>query len=114
MDLYEFNRASLQNVGYVEAMKDAIDWDCFIFHDVDLLPENDRHWYSCSEYGARHLAVGNLYSICTQFVWIPVKILRNFNLNFAAQDKHQYRLVYPAYFGGAIAMTGEQFRKVNG
>lgn len=32
-----FNRAKLMNVGFVEAIK-MYNWDCFIFHDVDLLP----------------------------------------------------------------------------
>jgi len=37
----EFNRAALMNVGFVEAM--SLDkFDCFVFHDVDLLPEDDR------------------------------------------------------------------------
>lgn len=32
-----FNRAKLMNVGFAEALK-LYEWDCFIFHDVDLLP----------------------------------------------------------------------------
>ena len=46
----------LFNVGYAEAMKDK-KWDCFIFHDVDLLPEDDRNIYNCPE-TPRHLTVG--------------------------------------------------------
>ena len=34
----KFNRGMLLNVGYREALLDQA-WDCFIFHDVDLLPE---------------------------------------------------------------------------
>ena len=39
----DFNRASLMNVGYKEASKvKGKPFDCFIFHDVDLVPEDDR------------------------------------------------------------------------
>ena len=31
-------------------------FDCFIFHDVDLLPENDRNLYTCPEQ-PRHMSV---------------------------------------------------------
>lgn len=44
----------LFNVGFKEAMKDAV-WDCIIFHDVDHLPENDRNYYGCGEM-PRHFA----------------------------------------------------------
>ena len=45
-DSHKFNRGTLLNVGFVEAMKDFA-WDCFIFHDVDLLPLDDRNSYVC-------------------------------------------------------------------
>ena len=37
----EFNRGTLMNIGYTEALK-MYDFDCFVFHDVDLVPEDDR------------------------------------------------------------------------
>lgn len=59
-----FNRAMLLNVGFTEAMK-LSDWDCLgrlisnqcisesyvrsVFHDVDLLPEDDRNLYTCPD-----------------------------------------------------------------
>ncbi|VDN20061.1 unnamed protein product [Dibothriocephalus latus] len=43
-----FNRASLLNVGFIEAMK-RLNYACLIFHDVDLLPEDDRNLYMCDE-----------------------------------------------------------------
>lgn len=51
-----FNRAKLLNIGYLEALKDY-SWDCFIFHDVDLVPENDRNVYVCDKQ-PKHLVVG--------------------------------------------------------
>ncbi|XP_033229170.1 beta-1,4-N-acetylgalactosaminyltransferase bre-4-like [Belonocnema kinseyi] len=81
-----FNRAMLMNVGYVEALKERT-FDCFIFHDVDLLPEDDRNLYTCPEQ-PRHMSV--------------------------AVDKFKYRLPYADLFGGVSAMTREHFRLVNG
>ncbi|XP_010171329.2 beta-1,4-galactosyltransferase 4 [Antrostomus carolinensis] len=52
----KFNRAKLLNVGYLEALKEA-NWDCFIFHDVDLVPENDFNIYMCDRQ-PKHLVVG--------------------------------------------------------
>lgn len=51
----KFNRAMLLNVGFLEAKK-IKKWDCYIFHDVDLLPMDDRILYTCSK-NPRHLAV---------------------------------------------------------
>ncbi|XP_017886453.1 beta-1,4-N-acetylgalactosaminyltransferase bre-4-like isoform X1 [Ceratina calcarata] len=81
-----FNRAMLMNVGYVEALKERT-FDCFIFHDVDLLPEDDRNLYTCPEQ-PRHMSV--------------------------AVDKFKYRLPYADLFGGVSAMSREHFHLVNG
>ncbi|KAK0078864.1 hypothetical protein PV325_002020, partial [Microctonus aethiopoides] len=82
----QFNRAMLMNVGYVEALKEK-NFDCFIFHDVDLLPEDDRNLYTCPEQ-PRHMSV--------------------------AVDKFNYRLPYADLFGGVSAMSRDHFRLVNG
>ncbi|XP_056103364.1 beta-1,4-galactosyltransferase 4 [Rhinichthys klamathensis goyatoka] len=81
-----FNRAKLLNVGYLEALKDQ-SWDCFIFHDVDLVPENDHNLYMCGKQ-PKHLVVG--------------------------RNSTGYKLRYKGYFGGVSAMTTEQFHMVNG
>lgn len=52
----KFNRAKLLNVGYLEALKEE-KWDCFVFHDVDLVPENDFNLYTCGDQ-PKHLVVG--------------------------------------------------------
>lgn len=50
-----FNRAMLMNIGFKEALR-LRNFTCFIFHDVDLLPEDDRNLYSCPEQ-PRHMSV---------------------------------------------------------
>lgn len=86
-DNAKFNRAKLLNVGYLEALKEE-NWDCFIFHDVDLLPENDLNIYMCDHKRPKHLVVG--------------------------RNNTGYRLRYQGYFGGVTALTREQFSRVNG
>lgn len=43
-----FNRAKLLNVGFVESAK-LYDWNCFIFTDVDRMPENTRNIHTCAD-----------------------------------------------------------------
>lgn len=81
-----FNRAMLMNVGAAEALK-QYDFQCLVFHDVDLLPEDDRNLYSCPVQ-PRHMSV--------------------------AINSFLYRLPYDDIFGGVSAMTVEHFRQVNG
>merc|ERR1711973_789317 len=51
-----FNRAMLMTVGAAEAVKQHSDYQCYIFHDVDLLPEDDRNLYTCP-IQPRHMSV---------------------------------------------------------
>ncbi|XP_069976734.1 beta-1,4-galactosyltransferase 2-like isoform X2 [Penaeus vannamei] len=81
-----FNRARLLNVGYLQALTDG-PFDCYAFHDIDMLPEDDRHLYHCSPQ-PRHLAV--------------------------AASNQNYSLAYNKYFGGACLMTQEHLARVNG
>ncbi|CAI9591648.1 unnamed protein product, partial [Staurois parvus] len=83
---FTFNRAKLMNVGFKEAMKDE-DWDCLFFHDVDLIPEDDRNLYTCDKF-PKHASV--------------------------AMDKFNYSLPYKDYFGGVSALTPEQYEQLNG
>ena len=53
MDNHPFNKGKLLNVGYNQSqMYD--DYDCFVFHDVDLIPEDDRNDYGCPS-SPRHM-----------------------------------------------------------
>ncbi|TKS82402.1 Beta-1,4-galactosyltransferase 3 [Collichthys lucidus] len=79
-------RAKLMNVGFREAMKEE-DWDCLFFHDVDLIPEDDRNTYICDS-NPKHAAI--------------------------AMDKFGYKLPYKMYFGGVSALTPLHYLKMNG
>ncbi|CAF1151412.1 unnamed protein product [Rotaria sordida] len=82
----QFNRAALFNVGYLEAMK-LYPYDCFIFHDVDLLPEDLRNIYKCGDQ-PRHMSV--------------------------AVDKFNYKLLYSTLFGGVTAFSLSDFVGTHG
>lgn len=51
-----FNKGALYNVGFIEALKIQA-WDCFVFHDIDMVPMDDRNLYDCPRVNPRHLAV---------------------------------------------------------
>ncbi|XP_064488287.1 beta-1,4-N-acetylgalactosaminyltransferase bre-4-like [Ornithodoros turicata] len=81
-----FNKGVLMNAAVREAFKDS-DFHCFVFHDVDLIPEDDRNMYSCPP-SPRHMSV--------------------------AIDKFNYTLPYQLLVGGVFAIKVEHFLKVNG
>ena len=82
----DFNRGKLFNVGFVE-MEKRFPADCYIFHDVDLIPLNLNNIYACSQQ-PRHMS--------------------------SAVDVFNFQLPYDKIFGGAVALTRQQFLRVNG
>ena len=44
------------DAGFVESQKLG-NHNCFIFHDVDMLPVNLCNIYRCEEQGVRHLGI---------------------------------------------------------
>ncbi|XP_025869599.1 beta-1,4-galactosyltransferase 3-like isoform X1 [Vulpes vulpes] len=81
-----FNRGKLRNVGFWEAMQEE-EWDCVFFHDVNLLPEDDRNLYICDIFPA-HVSV--------------------------AIDKFNYKLPYHGYLGGVFALRPTHYLRING
>lgn len=55
-----FNRGMLFNIGFVEALK-LNQWDCYIFHDVNFIPMDNRNLYKCL-YQPHHMAVSDEYN----------------------------------------------------
>ncbi|KAH9491791.1 Beta-1,4-galactosyltransferase 2 [Bulinus truncatus] len=81
-----FNRGALLNVGFLEA--DKVDhFDCYIFHDVDMIPRNDHNLYRCGV-SPRHFAV--------------------------ALSRYDFKILYQNFFGGVVGLTRDQYLKVNG
>lgn len=74
------------NIGVREAQK-IDDFDCFIFHDVDLIPENDMNIYECY-HEPRHLC--------------------------PAVDELRYNLMYYNLVGGVLALNLNHLKRTNG
>lgn len=87
IDRVPFNRGKLFNVGFIESLKISGEFCCFIFHDVDLIPENVHNLYGCSK-NPRHMSV--------------------------AVNTFRYNLLYPDLFGGVISIRRDQFKAING
>uniref|UniRef100_H2Y8B9 Galactosyltransferase N-terminal domain-containing protein n=1 Tax=Ciona savignyi TaxID=51511 RepID=H2Y8B9_CIOSA len=81
-----FNKGSLMNVGYLEALKHD-NYDCYVFHDVDLLPEEYRCLYTCGN-DVRHISTGI--------------------------SKFGYKIPVGVTVGGISAFTRRQMALVNG
>ncbi len=62
MSHLKFNRALLINIGFIESLKED-DYNCFIFHDVDMLPESSLNIYECNREMPKQMAIAiNTYS----------------------------------------------------
>ncbi|RNA28974.1 beta-1-4-galactosyltransferase 1-like [Brachionus plicatilis] len=81
-----FNKGRIMNIAVNEALK-VDNFNCFIFHDVDLIPENDRNIYECYIH-PRHLSI--------------------------AIDELRYNLMYFNLVGGVLALNLDQLNKTNG
>ena len=81
-----FNRGLLLNIGFREAVSIS-NFDCFVFHDVDLVPVNEKNLYQCKDQPV-HLSSGN--------------------------SKFNYNLPYAGYLGGVVLIRKKDFETVNG
>ncbi|KAK6187774.1 hypothetical protein SNE40_005726 [Patella caerulea] len=81
-----FNKGRIMNAAFKEALK-QYDFQCVVFHDVDLIPEDDRNLYTCPSQ-PRHMSV--------------------------AIDEMDYKLKYDLLVGGVLSMRIEHYTQVNG
>ncbi|KAH3898150.1 beta-1,4-N-acetylgalactosaminyltransferase bre-4-like isoform X2 [Dreissena polymorpha] len=81
-----FNKGLIMNAAFAEVRK-IEDFDCFVFHDVDMIPEDDRNIYTCTD-APKHMS--------------------------PALDKFGYRLPYMQLVGGVLSMKPDVFIAVNG
>ncbi|XP_011568425.3 beta-1,4-N-acetylgalactosaminyltransferase bre-4 [Plutella xylostella] len=94
----------LMNIGVQEANRyRGGPWNCYIFHDPEMYPLDSRNLYRCLEDAPRQL-VSSVVPFTFQLhgdKWIRRQIDDN-----APETE--------VGFGGVLAMTFEQFKKVNG
>jgi hypothetical protein len=96
MENLTFNRALLINIGFTEALKDEAlsggePFDCFVFHDIDMVPINNENLYVCDPDYPKQFAIS-----ISIYAYSEIDYFRN------------------RYMGGVTAFTREQFTKING
>ncbi|XP_018652066.1 putative beta-1,4-galactosyltransferase [Schistosoma mansoni] len=84
------NKGKLKNVGFIEALK-LFQFDCVIFHDVDLAPINYYNSYQCDQ--------------LTKHMMIHLSVAINTN---------KFKLPYKTYIGGVLKISTHHFITVNG
>ena len=82
-----FNKGLVMNSGFLEIQKSFGKFDCFVFHDVDMVPEDDRNIYLCQDKPV-HLS---------PFI-----------------DKYQYLAHYGTDWGGVTMIKPDQYLEANG
>jgi beta-1,4-galactosyltransferase 1 len=101
----KFNRAKLLNIGFLESLK-QYDYQCFIFHDVDSIPLNDRNLYTCSDQ-PRQLIIGKNSEIISSFGGVCAMTKEQFQrvngysnmfIGWGSEDDDMYnRVIYHGY-----------------
>lgn len=81
-----FNRGKMKNIAAKHAFDDGCDY--IVWHDIDMVPEDDSCDYTFNPENPKHLAV--------------------------RISQSDYNLKYEEYFGGAVLFTKEQVESTNG
>ena len=80
------NRGAMKNIAAEHAFNDGCNY--IVWHDIDMIPEDDNCDYSFPKDNPRHIAIHI--------------------------SKTNYHLKYADYFGGAVIFSKEQVEKTNG
>jgi hypothetical protein len=81
-----FNRGAMKNIAAKHAFEDGCDY--IVWHDIDMVPEDDTCDYSFPNDNPQHIAV--------------------------RISQSDYQLKYEEYFGGAVLFSKEQVERTNG
>lgn len=81
-----FNKPIIMNAAFIYAFEQD-NYNCYCFHDVDLVPEDDRNMYSCGR-NPKHMSVGI--------------------------DEMNYKLQYEELIGGVLILRTEHLIATNG
>ena len=81
-----FNRGLMKNIAAKHAFDDGCDY--IVWHDIDMVPEDDSCDYSFPNEAPQHIAI--------------------------RISQSDYQLKYEEYFGGAVVFSKEQVEKTNG
>jgi hypothetical protein len=81
-----FNRGLMKNIAAKHAFDDGCDY--IVWHDIDMVPEDESCDYSFPKENPKHIAV--------------------------RISQSDYQLKYEEYFGGAVIFSKEQVEKTNG
>jgi len=81
-----FNRGAMKNIAAKHAFEDGCDY--IVWHDIDMVPEDDTCDYSFPNDNPQHIAV--------------------------RISQSDYQLKYEEYFGGAVVFSKEQVERTNG
>jgi hypothetical protein len=81
-----FNRGLMKNIAAKHAFDDGCDY--IVWHDIDMVPEDDSCDYSFPNDNPQHIAV--------------------------RISQSDYQLKYEEYFGGAVVFSKEQVERTNG
>ena len=107
LDDGQFNKAMIMNAGFEEALKQD-GYDCVIFHDVDMLPEDSRNLYVCKD-SPVHLSPGMFHFLLTKLL----KIKKSIYFNISEFQVFSLQFVFFLYIENKTSFFGLYYFNTN-